>query len=61
MNRIRVGIIGAGRIGRVHAQSIAFGIPEAEIIAISDPFIEMRKEPQEISLFPPYMRIIMPF
>lgn len=40
MNRIRVGIIGAGRIGRVHAQSIAFGIPEAEIVAISDPFIE---------------------
>ncbi|HRY20536.1 MAG TPA: inositol 2-dehydrogenase [Flexilinea sp.] len=40
MNRIRVGIIGAGRIGRVHAQSIAFGILEAEIVAISDPFIE---------------------
>ena len=40
MNRIRVGIIGAGRIGRVHAQSIAFGIPEAESVAISDPFIE---------------------
>ena len=43
MNRIRVGIIGAGRIGRVHAQSIAFGIPEAEIVAISDPFIENAK------------------
>ena len=33
---IRVGIIGAGRIGKVHAQNIAFRIPDAEIIAIAD-------------------------
>ena len=38
MDIVRVGIIGAGRIGRVHAQSIAYGIPEARIVAISDPF-----------------------
>ncbi len=37
MDRIGVGIIGAGRIANVHAQSIASNIPEAELIAISDP------------------------
>jgi myo-inositol 2-dehydrogenase/D-chiro-inositol 1-dehydrogenase len=36
MKRLRVGIIGAGRIGRVHATSIAQHVPQAEILAISD-------------------------
>jgi len=34
--KLRVGIIGAGRIGRVHAESLAFRLPEAEIVAITD-------------------------
>jgi myo-inositol 2-dehydrogenase/D-chiro-inositol 1-dehydrogenase len=34
--RLKVGIIGAGRIGKVHAESIAFRIPEAEAVAIAD-------------------------
>ncbi len=33
---IRIGIIGAGRIGKVHAQNITFRIPGAEIAAITD-------------------------
>jgi myo-inositol 2-dehydrogenase/D-chiro-inositol 1-dehydrogenase len=33
---LHVGIIGAGRIGRVHAETIAFRIPEARIISIAD-------------------------
>ncbi len=33
---IRVGIIGAGRIGKVHAQNLAFRIPDAQIAAIAD-------------------------
>ena len=32
----RIGIIGAGRIGKVHAQNIALRIPNAEIAAITD-------------------------
>jgi len=35
-NRLRVGIIGAGRIGKVHAETVAFGLPEAEIVSITD-------------------------
>ena len=31
---INVGIIGAGRIGQVHAKSILTGVPQAHILAI---------------------------
>ena len=34
--RLQIGIIGAGRIGRVHAESLAFRIPEAAAAAIAD-------------------------
>ncbi len=36
---ITVGIIGAGRIGKVHATSITTGIPNARIKTIADPFM----------------------
>ena len=36
MEKLKVGIIGAGRIGQVHAKSITYHIPQAEIVAISD-------------------------
>ncbi len=35
--KLRFGIIGAGRIGRVHAETLAFRLPQAEIAAITDP------------------------
>jgi myo-inositol 2-dehydrogenase/D-chiro-inositol 1-dehydrogenase len=36
-NRIlQVGVIGAGRIGKIHARSLAFLIPEAQVAAIAD-------------------------
>jgi myo-inositol 2-dehydrogenase/D-chiro-inositol 1-dehydrogenase len=34
--KLRIGIIGAGRIGRVHAETLAFRMPEAAPMAISD-------------------------
>jgi myo-inositol 2-dehydrogenase / D-chiro-inositol 1-dehydrogenase len=34
--KLRIGIIGAGRIGKVHAESLAFRIPEAAPVAIAD-------------------------
>ena len=39
MKKITVGIIGAGRIGKVHAQSIALNIPGAKIKTIADVFM----------------------
>jgi myo-inositol 2-dehydrogenase/D-chiro-inositol 1-dehydrogenase len=36
MTKLQVGIIGAGRIGKVHAETLAFRLPESEIVAITD-------------------------
>ena len=33
---LRIGIIGAGRIGKVHAETLAFRLPEATVSAIAD-------------------------
>jgi len=35
-NKLNIGIIGAGRIGKVHAETIAFRLPEAVPAAITD-------------------------
>jgi myo-inositol 2-dehydrogenase/D-chiro-inositol 1-dehydrogenase len=34
---VRLGVIGAGRIGRVHAENVAFRIPEADLLVVADP------------------------
>lgn len=34
--KLRIGIIGAGRIGRVHAESVAFRLTGATLVAITD-------------------------
>ncbi|GAB4442935.1 MAG: inositol 2-dehydrogenase [Anaerolineae bacterium] len=38
--KINVGIIGAGRIGRVHAENLIYRVPEARVLAVSDVFLE---------------------
>jgi myo-inositol 2-dehydrogenase/D-chiro-inositol 1-dehydrogenase len=35
-HKLHVGIIGAGRIGKVHAETLAFRLPESRIVAITD-------------------------
>lgn len=34
MKKIRVAIAGLGRLGRVHAENLAFRIPNAELCAV---------------------------
>lgn len=41
---MKIGIIGAGRIGKVHAQNIAMFVPELEIKTIADPFASAETE-----------------
>ncbi|TAH72118.1 MAG: inositol 2-dehydrogenase [Anaerolineaceae bacterium] len=36
---LNIGIIGAGRIGKVHAESITYHVKDARVAAIADPFI----------------------
>ncbi len=40
MRELNVGLIGAGRIGRVHAENMAFRIPQANLVAVSDIILE---------------------
>lgn len=44
MKKLKVGIIGAGRIGQVHAKSITYHIPGAEIVAVSDIYVQSAKK-----------------
>ena len=44
LKRLRVAVIGAGRIGRLHAEHLAFRIPNAEVVAIADPFVKSAEE-----------------
>lgn len=41
---IHFGVIGAGRIGKIHAQNLATRIQGAEVLAIADPLIEAARE-----------------
>jgi myo-inositol 2-dehydrogenase/D-chiro-inositol 1-dehydrogenase len=41
---INLGLIGAGRIGRVHAENLVYRIPEARLSAVADVFVEAAQE-----------------
>lgn len=41
---MKIGIIGAGRIGNVHAKNIAMFVPELSIKSIADPFMNEESE-----------------
>jgi len=38
--KINVGVIGTGRIGRLHAENLMYRIPEANLVAVSDILME---------------------
>lgn len=42
--KINIGIIGAGRMGNVHAKNFAFHVPQAKVIAIADPNIKAAEQ-----------------
>lgn len=47
MKKLNLGVIGTGRIGKVHIENISVRISSAEAIAIADPFIEDAKKVAE--------------
>lgn len=54
MSKIRIGIVGAGRIGNVHAQSITYHIPEAEVVCVTDVYEPAAKKLAETYGIPKY-------
>jgi len=41
---LRFGVIGAGRIGKIHAENLATRIPGAEVVAIADPQLDAARD-----------------
>ncbi len=37
--KVRIGMLGAGRIGKLHGENLAFAVQDAELVAIADPFL----------------------
>ena len=37
--KVRIGLLGAGRIGKLHGENLAHSVPEAELYAVADPFM----------------------
>ena len=52
--KLRIGVIGAGRIGKLHANNLAFRVPGAELAAISDVYEPAAKELAEKLGVPAY-------
>ena len=44
MKKLNIGIVGAGRIGNVHAESITYHIPEAQVAMVTDVIEESAKK-----------------
>ena len=44
MDKINVGVIGAGRIGQIHARNIKFRIPGAKLSAVADVNVEAARK-----------------
>ncbi len=44
MKKIRLGVIGTGRIGKVHIATLVNNVPEAEVVAVADVNLESAKE-----------------
>ena len=38
-DKVRIGLIGAGRIGKLHGNNLAHEIPEADLCAVADPYM----------------------
>ena len=59
MDKLRIAIVGAGRIGNVHAESITYHIPEAEVVMVTDPYEEGARKLAERFGVPKYSKDYM--
>lgn len=40
MKTVKIGFIGCGRMGKLHMANLINSVPNAEVIAVADPYIE---------------------
>ena len=39
-NKVKIGLLGAGRIGKLHGENLAHAVPNADLYAVADPLHE---------------------
>jgi myo-inositol 2-dehydrogenase/D-chiro-inositol 1-dehydrogenase len=44
---LRIGVVGAGQMGRYHIERLAGSVPDAEVVAVSDVYVEGAKQVAE--------------
>jgi myo-inositol 2-dehydrogenase/D-chiro-inositol 1-dehydrogenase len=44
---LRIGVVGTGQMGRYHVERLAGGVPDAEVVAVSDVFVEGARQVAE--------------
>lgn len=44
MNKIKFGVVGAGRIGKVHVATLVQNVPDAEVVAVADTNLDCAQE-----------------
>lgn len=51
-NKVRIGLLGGGRIGRLHGTNLQNSVPDAEVVVLADPFLndEMESWAQSIGI-----------
>ncbi len=54
MHSLKLGLIGAGRIGRLHAEHLTLRIPSAELVMVADPYEKAARECAERYAIPAY-------
>lgn len=60
MDKVRIGVIGMGRQGQIHSRSLAYRIPEAQLVCASDVSIEFAQRIgiEGVELYDDYHRIL---
>jgi len=44
MEKVNIGVIGVGRIGKLHARNLKYQIPGTKVLAVADIFEESARE-----------------
>ena len=50
MGKIKIGLIGAGRMGRLHGENLAHSVSNAELYAVADPFLNETSKEWAVSM-----------
>ena len=37
--KVKIGVLGAGRIGKLHIMNLCQSVPNAEVVAVADPYL----------------------